>query len=55
MMQIRDAIKECIFWDDNCNDNDIVFPDLELWTDDNDNCNYSVHAFVVDWEEIEGE
>ena len=53
---IRDAIKECIFWGDNCNDSDIVFPDLELWTDDNDNCDYSVYAFfVVDWEEMEDE
>ena len=49
---IREAINECIFWDDNCNDNDIVFPDLELWTDNNDNCNYCA-CFVVDWEEME--
>lgn len=52
---IKQAIKECIFWNDNCNDQDIVFPDLELWTDDNDNCDSCYAFFVVDWEETEND
>lgn len=48
---IREAIKDCLFFKPECHDNDILFPDLELWTDDNDNCD-SAHAFfVVDSEE----
>ena len=52
---IRDAIKDCIFWNDNYNDNDIVFPYLELWTDDIDNCDSCYAFFIVDWEKTESE
>lgn len=46
---IRQAIKACIYFKPECHDDDVLFPNLELWTDDNDNC-YSVYAFfVVDW------
>jgi hypothetical protein len=50
---IREAIKECLFFKPECKDNDILFPDLELWTDDNDNCESCYAFFVVDWEETE--
>lgn len=50
---IRQAIKDCIFWNAECNDNDIVFPDLETLTED---CESMVYAFfVVDWEDTENE
>ena len=52
---IKQAIRECIFWDDNCKDNDILFPDLELWTDNIDNCESCYAFFIVDWEETESE
>ena len=54
---IRQAIKECIYFDDKRNDNDILFPDLEKWWDENTPDNEpSVYAFfIVDWEEIEND
>lgn len=52
---IGQAIKECVFWNDNCHDSDIVFPDLELWADDIDNCESCYAFFVIDWEEMESE
>jgi hypothetical protein len=52
---IRQAIKECIFFKPECKEDDILFPDLELWTDDNDNCESCYAFFVVDWEETESE
>ena len=52
---IRDAIKDCIYCKPDCKDNDIVFPDLELWADDNDNCESCYAFFVVDWEEMRNE
>jgi len=46
---IKQAIKECIFWNAKCNDNDIVFPGLETLTED---CESMVYAFfIVDSEE----
>ena len=50
---IREAIKECLFFKPECKEDDILFPDLELWTDDNDNCESCYAFFVVDWEETE--
>ena len=53
---IRKAIRECIFWKDDCNDQDVVFPTLVTLPEDDNDCNYSVYAFfVVGWEEIENE
>ena len=54
---IREAIKECIFWNDNCNDQDIVFPTLETLPEDDElECGDICHAFfVIDWEEMEDE
>lgn len=51
---IRQAIKDCIYFKPECKDNDILFPDLELWTDD-DNFDFCYAFFVVDWEESENE
>ena len=48
---IRQAIKECIFWNAECKDSDILFPDLDKWDESDD---YSVYAFfIIDWEESE--
>ena len=45
---IRQAIKECIFWNAECKDDDILFPDLGIWEESDD---YSVYAFfIIDWE-----
>lgn len=46
---IRQAIKDCIYFKPECKDDDILFPDLELWTDDNDNCDSCYAFFIVDW------
>jgi len=48
---IQQAIKDCIFWNAKCDNNDIVFPHLELWEGDNDNCESCYAFFVVDVEE----
>lgn len=52
---ICEAIKNCIFWNDNCNDNDIVFPTLETLPEDNELewCEMCHAFFVVDWEKTE--
>jgi len=47
---IREAIDECIFWNAECDDSDVVFPDLNKWDGSDDNCDCLVYAFfVVDW------
>ena len=33
---IRQAIKDCIYFDDKRKDDDILFPDLEIWNDSDD-------------------
>lgn len=49
---IREAIKECIYFKPECSNDDIVFPDLEIWDGSDDNCDCLVYAFfVVDSEE----
>lgn len=47
---IRQAIKNCIFWNDNCKADDIAFPHLPAYEElESDDC--SVYAFfIVDWE-----
>jgi hypothetical protein len=54
---IRQAIKDCIFWNDNCNDQDIIFPTLETLPEDSElESSDMCHAlFVIDWEEMEDE
>lgn len=52
---IRDAIKECIYFKPEWQDDDILFPELELWTDNIDNCESCYAFFVVDWEEMGSE
>jgi hypothetical protein len=54
---IREAIKECIFWNDNCNNQDIAFPTLETLPEDSE-LEYSDMCyafFVIDWKETESE
>ena len=51
---IRQAIFDCLFFDPECDDNDILFPSLEIWGEWGgiESC----HAFfVVSWEEEESE
>ena len=52
---IRQAIKDCIFWNDTCNDADIVFPKLDIWKDSDDNCDSCYAFFIVDWEVSEND
>ena len=52
---IRQAIKDCIFWNTECHDSNIVFPDLEIWDGSDDNCDSVYAFFVIDWEEVESE
>ena len=42
---IREAIKDCFYFDDERKDNDILFPRLEIWSDDGD-IEYSCYAVV---------
>lgn len=49
---IRQAIKDCIFWNDGCDPDDILFPHLPAYEESDDNCGSMVYAFfIVDWEE----
>ncbi len=51
---IRQAIKDCLYFNPECQDNDILFPDLEIWGEEEDGID-SCHAFfVLRWEEEEG-
>jgi len=51
--EVRQAIKDCIFWNGDCKDSDLLFPALEIWAEDEIE---SCHAFfVVRWEEEESE
>lgn len=52
---IRQAIKDCIFWDAECSNNDILFPNLNKWEESDDNCDSVYAFFIVDWEESENE
>jgi len=46
---IRQAIKECIYFKPECKDNDILFPDLGIWEESDDNWYPCYAFFVVDW------
>jgi len=46
---IREAIKDCLYFDDDRKDDDILFPRLEIWSDDDDNDCSCYAFFVVDW------
>ncbi len=48
---IRQAIKDCLFFKPECQDNDILFPTLEIWPEDEDGMESCYAFFVVDWEE----
>ena len=51
---IRQAIKECIYFDDKRNDNDILFPELDKWSDSDDDIEYPCYAyFIIDWSDEE--
>lgn len=49
---IQQAIKDCIFFKPECKDNDILFPSLEKWSEEEvtESC---CAFFVVSWEEEE--
>ena len=47
---IKQAIKECLFFKPECKEDDILFPDLEIW-DESDDCDSVYAFFVVDGEE----
>ena len=51
---IRQAIKDCIFFKPECNNDDIIFPELEIWAED-DGIESCYAFFVVDWEESEND
>ena len=49
---IRQAIEDCLYFDDNCEDDNILFPNMERWNDPDDNSDYPYYAFfIVDWSE----
>ena len=51
---IRQAIKDCLFFKPECQDEDILFPSLEIWEEEEEI--YPCYAFfVVSWEEEESE
>ena len=52
---IRKAIFDCLFFNPECKDEDILFPDLEIWPEEDDGLDYCYAFFVVSWEEDESE
>ena len=51
---IRQSIKDCLYFDDKRNDNDILFPELDKWSDSDDDIEYPCYAyFVIDWSDEE--
>ena len=51
---IRQAIKDCLFFKPECKDSDILFPDLEIWAEEEDT-ESCYTFFVVRWDEEESE
>ena len=47
--EISQAIKDCIFWNAECDNNDILFPDLEIVVEDSDSQCYAF--FIVECED----
>ena len=53
---IRQAILDCVYFKPECKDNDILFPDLEIWQEHEGDGIESCYAFfVVNWEEGDSE
>ena len=53
---IRQAIFDCLFFKQECQDNDILFPTLEIWPEEEEDGIEACYAFfVVSWEEDESE
>lgn len=51
---IRAAIRDCLYFAEQCKDDDIVFPKLEKWDDNDDDIDYPCYAFfIVDWSDSE--
>lgn len=46
---IKQAIKDCIYWNDTCNDADIVFPDVSVY-DELEYDDLCCAFFIVEWE-----
>lgn len=51
---IQQAIFDCLFFDPECQDNDILFPNMEIWSEEEDGIDSCYAFFVVSWEEEEG-
>ena len=51
---IRKAIRGCLYFDDKRKDNDILFPELDKWSDSDDDIEYPCYAFfIIDWSDEE--
>ncbi len=53
--EVEQAIKDCIFWNGDCKDSDILFPSLEIWPEEEDGIESCYAFFVVSGEEEESE
>ena len=52
---IKQAIMDCLFFKPECKDEDILFPSLEIWEEEEDGIELCYAFFVVSWEEEESE
>jgi len=46
---IREAIFDCLFFEPECTDEDVLFPNMEIWPEEEEESCYAF--FVVSWEE----
>ena len=52
---IRQAIKDCIYFKPEWQDDDILFPSLDIGEEADNNYESCYAFFIVDWEEIDNE
>ena len=52
---IREAIKKCLYFKPERQDEDILFPSLEIWPEEEDGIESCYAFFIVSWEEDESE
>ena len=51
---IRKAIRDCLYFAEHCKDNDILFPELDKWSDSDDDIDSLCYAFfIIDWSDEE--
>lgn len=50
---IRQSVFDCLFFKPECKDEDILFPNLEIWPEEEDGIESCYAFFVVSWEEEE--